>query len=325
MENRNFKRLLANEHSIKEASEMIRSGGLVAFPTETVYGLGANGYDSTAVSKIFEVKKRPTFNPLILHIAEMSFLEQIVDTQFKNLQILCEKFWPGPLTIVLPKKDTVPAIVSSGLDTVAVRMPDNKIALQLIKESGVPIAAPSANMFGRLSPTNADHVEEQLKDKIDLLIDGGNCEVGVESTIIQINKRSWSLLRPGGLETEELIEVLGKPKKGESFDNPIAPGMLPFHYSPKIPLKFFYEMDRETLRELRIGVLLFKDRKLIFEPEMKRVLSEKGDFVEAASNLFRYLHEIEESGVDLIVAEKVPERGLGVAIMDRLNKASRNI
>ena len=237
-----MKILEATEKNISTAAEVIKSGGLAAFPTETVYGLGADGLNPIAVSKIFEAKKRPAFNPLILHIANYDQLEKICFLNNNKIELLITEFWPGPLTLVLPKKEIVPDIVTSGHDTVAVRMPDHPVALSLITKSDCPIAAPSANKFGELSPTAAKHVAKQLGNEVDIILDGGACKVGVESTILEITENEIIILRPGGLPLEEIEEVIGKVSvKKNNSANPNSPGQLPFHYAPNIPLKIIDE------------------------------------------------------------------------------------
>ncbi|MHB8904840.1 MAG: L-threonylcarbamoyladenylate synthase [Melioribacteraceae bacterium] len=311
----------ANNASIRQAAEIIKNGGLVAFPTETVYGLGADGLNSIAVAKIFEAKKRPAFNPLILHIADKSWLEKFSDIKNEKIDRLIEKFWPGPLTLVLPKTEIVPDIVTSGNPTVAVRMPNHPVALQLIKECGTPIAAPSANKFGHLSPTEASHVAKYLGDKVDMILDGGKCSVGVESTIVQLHENEIFLLRPGGLSKEEIEKEIGEIKTGViNQDKPNAPGQLPFHYSPQTPLKFF---NKKFLDEnKKIGMLFFKENKIGFPFAGTKFLSPSGDLREAATNLFSMLHELEKENFDLILVEPIEEKGLGRAIMDRLKKAT---
>jgi L-threonylcarbamoyladenylate synthase len=311
----------ANNESIRHAAEIIKRGGLVAFPTETVYGLGADGLNPIAVAKIFETKNRPAFNPLILHISEKSWLKKFTSIQNEKVDRLINKFWPGPLTLVLPKTDIVPDIVTSGNPTVAIRMPDHPVALKLIEFSGTPIAAPSANKFGHLSPTEAKHVEKYLGDKIDLILDGGKSAVGVESTIIQFHENEFYLLRPGGLSKEEIENEIGKIKSGKiNPENPNAPGQLPSHYSPHTPLKFF--SNKLLDKNKKIGALFFKENKIDFTFADVKILSAAGDLREAAANLFSYLHELEKQNLDLILVEPVQEEGLGRAIMDRLKKAS---
>jgi L-threonylcarbamoyladenylate synthase len=312
----------ANNESISQGADIIRRGGLVAFPTETVYGLGANGLDPIAVAKIFEVKKRPVFNPLILHISEKDWIGKY--TQFRNNKVdfLIDKFWPGPLTLVLPKRGIVPDIVTAGNPTVAIRMPGNDIALRLINECGLPIAAPSANRSGHLSPTEASHVAKYLGDKVELIIDGGKCEVGVESTIIEFKNDRFYLLRPGGLSTEEIEKEIGKIESGiKNRNKPNSPGQLLFHYSPHTPLKFF---DPKLLDPAKkIGAIFFKEKSTDYRFAKIRFLSASGDLREAAGNLFSCLHDLEKELLDLILVEKVEENGLGIAIMDRLKRAVR--
>lgn len=316
-----MKYLQANRENIKLAAEIIKQGGLVAFPTETVYGLGANGLDSIAAAKIFEAKNRPTFNPLILHINSIDMLKQIAEVQNKKAVDLMERFWPGPLTLVLKKKETVPEIITAGHSTVAVRMPANKIALELIEKSGVPIAAPSANSFGQLSPTKAQHVKKQLGDKVDVILDGGATEVGIESTILEVTESEIFLLRPGGLAVESIEEIAGELKSKINESNPNSPGQLKYHYSPAKPIKF---LDSTNISEItgKDAVLFFQKEKPDCMAGIKMVLSDNGNLRVAAANLFKRLHELEESEADNIYVERVPEKGLGKAIMDRLIKAT---
>jgi len=310
----------ATDENIKKAAGFIRSGGLVAFPTETVYGLGANGLDAKAAAGIFEAKKRPSFDPLILHIAEIETLYLIALNPDSRMLALAEKFWPGPLTIVLKKQDIVPDIVTSGLDTVAVRMPDHAVARRLIELSGTPIAAPSANRFGSISPTSAEHVKRQLHDAEGIILDGGSCHVGIESTIVSATDEGISLLRPGGLAVEIIEEASGvKIKRPVHSGNPEAPGQLPYHYSPEKPVHL---VDRITGDIPGAGLLFFMKPAIPFPAERSFILSESGDLREAASNLFSHLHRLDSMDIDSIYAERVPDKGLGLGIMDRLTKAS---
>lgn len=314
----------ANDKTILQAAEIIKSGGLVAFPTETVYGLGADGLNPIASAKIFEAKKRPQFNPLILHIAERTSLKDYTVYNDERIEKLIGKFWPGPLTFVLPKKEIVPDIITSGNPTVAVRMPNHKVALELIKKCGTPIAAPSANRFGHISPTEAVHVEKSLGDKVDLILDGGKCTVGVESTILQLAADKIFLLRPGGLSKEEIENEIGPIETVIKFsDKPNAPGQLPFHYSPDIPLNFLSNETLEKYSGAKIGVLFFKEKKIEAPFASEKILSRKGDLKEAAANLFKYLHEFEKEKVEIILVEPLQESGLGLAIMDRLKRAAK--
>ena len=314
--------LNTNKDQIKKAAQIIRDGGLVAFPTETVYGLGADGLNPIAAAKIFEAKNRPSFNPLILHISQIEQLFEIGECANPAVKKLTEKFWPGPLTLVIPKKEIVPDIITSGNNTVAVRMPDHPVALELIELAGTPIAAPSANVFGQLSPTDAQHVIKQLGNKIDAVIDGGKCKVGVESTILEITESKMFLLRHGGLSVEEIEETVGKIKiKEHNADKPNSPGQLMQHYSPNIPLRILTDQILRENKSKKIGALLFQKNNYDFEFESVMFLSLKGDSREAAANFFSMLHQFEKENIDMIVAEPVEEIGLGRAIMDRLRKA----
>lgn len=317
-----MKLLDATNINIKAAASVIKTGGIVAFPTETVYGLGADGLNPIAVAKIFEVKKRPSFNPLILHIAEKEQLKKFAVYNDYRIDSLTKIFWPGPLTLVLPKTDAVPDIVTAGNATVAVRMPNHNVALELIKQSGVPIAAPSANKFGHLSPTDAQHVVKSLGNKVDIILDGGKCAVGVESTIIELADNEIYLLRPGGLSKEDIEKVIGKIKLGKiDPQKPNAPGQLPFHYATSVHLDFLNEKTIKKYSGNKIGVLFFKEAKSNSNFIVAKILSGTGDLKEAAANLFRFLHDLEKENLDVILVEPVKEEGLGLAIMDRLKRA----
>ncbi len=307
----------ATEENIRKAAEILKRGGLVAFPTETVYGLGAHAFIPKAVARIFEVKKRPLSDPLIVHIHSFDELKLLVRRIDERVKKLAKAFWPGPLTMVLPKSERVPEIVTAGLDTVAVRMPSHPVARRLIKEAG-PIAAPSANPFSRVSPTKAEHVEEYFGDKIDLIIDGGKCEVGVESTIIDLSEERPVILRLGGVPVEDIEKVIGRVEIRTLTEKPKAPGQLKKHYSPKTPLKIVYG-EVKPPKGVKAGLLAFKEPKPGFE--VVEVLSPSGDLREAAANLYEALHRLDKAGVDVIIAEAVPEVGLGKAIMDRLRRA----
>ncbi len=308
---------------IQKAAEIIQEGGLVAFPTETVYGLGADALNPYAVARIFEVKNRPQFDPLIVHVADMRQAE-ILALKFPEKALrLIEKFWPGPLTVVLQKAAIVPDIVTSSLPTVAIRVPNHPMALELIRESGRPIAAPSANPFGGVSPTTAEHVRQSLGGKIDMILDGGPCLVGVESTVISFVGKEPVLLRPGGVSLEEIQAIIGKVEIHTSaVDKPLAPGQLDHHYAPRTPL--ILDDSLESLPEgKKIGLLAFQKPKTSYTFAAIEILSEKGDLKEAAANLFAALRRLDEKNLDLIVAHPVPHAGLGRAINDRLYKASR--
>jgi L-threonylcarbamoyladenylate synthase len=305
---------------LKRAASIIREGGLVAFPTETVYGLGANALDALAVAKIFEVKKRPRFDPIIVHIADFKDLEQLILEIDEKVKKLIQKFWPGPFTLVLPKAVVVPDIVTAGLETVAIRMPSHPVALKLIKEAKVPIAAPSANLFGYLSPTIAEHVAEQIGEEIDLIIDGGKCPIGIESTVLDLSS-SPTVLRPGGLPLEEIRKVISKIGVSTLSKCPHSPGQLLHHYSPQTPLKLVENKELNVPEGIKVGFLAFKPPKDKLPFEKIEVLSISGDLTEAAANFFSCLHRLDKADLDVIYAEPVPEIGLGRAIMDRLRKA----
>lgn len=314
------------KEKIDQAAEIIQRGGLVAFPTETVYGLGADAFNPIAVARIFEVKQRPHFDPLIVHVADPRTLDQLVKEIPPAARILIEQFWPGPLTLVLPKKEEVPEIVTAGLSSVAVRMPRQPMALSLIKQAGCPIAAPSANPFGYVSPTTAEHVRDQLGNQVDFILDGGSCEVGVESTIVSFVEGEGEpiLLRPGGAPLEEVESAIGTVAIGSlNREKPTAPGMLPKHYAPRTPILLDWsEENLDAYRDKKIGLLAFQKPRNVLKFSQVEVLSNKGDLREAAANLFSAIRRLDALNLDLILAESFPEAGLGRAIMDRLRRAS---
>lgn len=310
--------------AVREAAEIVRRGGVVAFPTETVYGLGADAFAPLAVARIFEIKKRPFFDPLIVHVASRRDLHKLVSDIPGHVTKLMDRFWPGPLTVVLPKREEVPDIVTAGLPTVAVRMPNHILALRLIDLAESPIAAPSANPFGYLSPTTAEHVRDQLGDRVDLILDGGPCPVGVESTILSFAEEMPRLLRPGGVSLEEIQSVIGDVEvPALQAKTPSAPRMLSRHYSPRTPIALAEERKTvDSYRNKRLGLLAFREPREGGRFCSIEVLSPKGDLREAASNLFAAIRRLDALNLDMIVAESVPEIGLGRAIMDRLRRAS---
>lgn len=307
-------------NDIDRGAKLIAQGNLVSFPTETVYGLGANAFDPLAVAKIFETKERPTFDPLIVHICEISQLPDLYNGNDERVFRLAQRFWPGPLTLVLPKTEAVPDLVTSGLDTVAVRMPDNQIALELIRKSKTPIAAPSANKFGMISPTEAAHVRKQFPDIF--TIDGGTTHVGIESTVITLNEDGFEILRPGVITAEDLMEIVPQSIHKAIQTDLHAPGLLKSHYSPKKPMYIADDPCISSKEKARGGLISFgiPDKDCPFAKT--EVLSESKDLREAAANLFRVMHRLDESDIDYIVAEPVPEEGIGIAIMNRLVKAA---
>lgn len=311
---------------IAEAATVIRSGGLVAFATETVYGLGADATNPLAVARIFEAKRRPSFDPLIVHAEDEAHARQCVTTWPVEARALAETFWPGPLTLVLPRATSVvPDIVAAGLPTVAVRVPDHPIALALIAASGTPIAAPSANLFGTVSPTTAGHVRESLGDRVDIVLDGGPCRAGVESTIISLVTGRAVLLRPGATPIEAVEETIGpieRPSAApEGSARPEAPGMLSRHYATQTPLYFVGHAPESMIPE-RCGRLLLAPSAEPTQFGAMEVLSQDGSLREAAANLFAAMRRLDSQNLDAIIADEFPDAGLGVAINDRLRRAA---
>ncbi len=311
----------AGAAGIREAAAVIRRGGVVAFPTETVYGLGADGLNPEACARIFEIKGRPRFDPLILHESSAARARKLFSRVPAAAEKLMKRYWPGPLTLVLPRAASVPDIVTAGLGTVAVRVPAGKHARALIRAAGRPVAAPSANRFGRLSPTTAAHVEKQLGEGPDLILDGGRARIGLESTIIAFEKGRPVLLRPGGLPLEEIEKTAGPVQRAAARGKkPQAPGCLKKHYAPLARLKII-EPGEKGSGDPAAAYLAFSRR-----PGGKfravKVLSRAGDLREAAAGLFGALHALERTGARVIYAEKVPPHGLGRAIMDRLKRAA---
>lgn len=311
--------------NISAAKTAIENGELVAIPTETVYGLAANGLDPQSVVKIFEAKNRPFFNPLILHIGKADMLDKLIAQKPAYVDQLTNQFWPGPLTLVLPKLGLVPDIVTGGQDTVAVRMPNHSLTLELLNELDFPLAAPSANPFKYISPTSAEHVAKQLGNTVEYILDGGPCKVGVESTIIKCLDNQIILLREGKIQPEEIENLIGiKPVIASNNEQkPEAPGMLSVHYSPnhKILVGDISEMIRDN-SDKRLGVLSFSEMHNANNIIHEEVLSPNGDLHEAATNFFSALRKLDEANIDLILAEFVPDKGIGRAVNDRLRRAA---
>ena len=312
-----------DERQLAHAVQVLHQGGLVAFPTETVYGLGALVTHPSAVAAIFDAKGRPRFDPLIVHLADVRQVERLVTDFPSTARALAEQFWPGPLTLVLPKHPAVPDLVTAGLPTVAVRVPCHPVALALLRETGVPIAAPSANRFGRISPTTADHVRDELGDAVGAILDGGPCSVGIESTIVACREDGVMLLRPGGCPREAIEHVVGTLRLPQQMVGvPLAPGMLPQHYAPRTPL--ILTDDIPQAGALRCcGLLCLQPPPHPAAYAAIEVLSATGDLREAAVNLFAALRRLDGLGLDAIVAQPMPNHGLGLAINDRLARASR--
>ena len=345
--------LPVSRESIQKAADIIRSGGLVAFPTETVYGLGSDAFNPQALAKVFEVKGRPSFDPLIIHIAAVESLEKTANLSLlgeetqKKLFLLAENLWPGPLSIVLPKNEKIPGIATAGLSTAAVRFPDNEAAQKIISLSTGAIAAPSANPFGSLSPTRAEHVRDTLGQKVDMILDGGPTRIGLESTVLDITGENIKILRPGGTP-KEVIERLIGPVQVSFAENELcpqnnvglaSPGQLKSHYAPRTPLIAFSREVIINLQCVKHSAFLFFDgsardewlenqRKKPLDTAVIKVLSESGQILEAAANLFETLHEIDRGNrkrrgkIKLTFAQLAPQEGLGEAINDRLRRAS---
>ncbi len=303
--------LKPSKKTITKAVSLLKKGEIVAFPTETVYGLGANAFDEIALKKIFLAKGRPQDNPLIIHISNITQLKEVVSFVPKEAKLLAKKFWPGPLTIILKKSNSVPLCVTAGLDTVAIRMPSNKTALDLIKKAGFPIAAPSANSSGKVSPTKAIHVKEDLNKKIPLILDGGECEIGLESTVLDLTKKVPVILRPGKITKEEIESVLHKKVLiAKKFSKKVSsPGVKYKHYSPNAKVVLFNKKDfykkYQKYKNQKLMILFF-DNNIEFYTK----------------NMFSFFRNCDNRGFEVILVEVVKEKGLGLALMNRLKKAA---
>jgi L-threonylcarbamoyladenylate synthase len=319
------------------AKKLLTEGKLVAIPTETVYGLAANGLDETAVAGIFSAKNRPTFDPLILHVASIEQAQSLCTDWPEMADKLARAFWPGPLTLILPKADHVPDLTTSGQPTVGIRMPNNRLTLELMSTLPFPLAAPSANPFGYVSPTNAQHVADQLGDRIDYILDDGDCSVGIESTIIAIDNGAPKVLRLGGLSLERIADVLGVPvlERLNQNSNPQAPGQLDQHYSPRCKLIALNTMPTADI-DPSVSIIYFSKVKAqrgsdnnssdgsdYYLPDGSHYyLSDSGDTNEAASNLFSTLRRLDQDNQKIAYFEWAPNEGLGRAINDRLQRAA---
>lgn len=322
--------VVANKDSIQEAADLIKSGELVVLPTETVYGLGANALDDRAVAKIFKAKNRPNFNPLIIHVNDVKTASQYVEMDARA-QKIADAFWPGPLTLILPKKESggISDLVSAGLPTLAVRAPSHKVMRDVIQKSGVPIAAPSANASGEPSATTPKHVAESLGDNVSYILAAGTCDVGLESTVLDLSSEIPVILRPGAITAEDLKEYLGDVEIDEgNHSAPKSPGQLLKHYAPSIPVRLNAVDVRKDEALLAFGSLKFMGLveggsvKDLPENCLKN-LSEDADLVEAASNLFKMLRDLDCSENKGIAVMNIPETGLGIAINDRLKRAAQ--
>jgi L-threonylcarbamoyladenylate synthase len=313
----------------QDAADFLRDGRLVALPTETVYGLGANALDETAVANIFSAKNRPAFDPLIIHQSNANRILEYASSVPKDAWKLAEAFWPGPLTLVLPKKDIVPDLVSAGLKTVALRVPDHPLTREVLNLVDFPVAAPSANPFGFVSPTTAQHVADQLGDRIDFILDGGPCRVGLESTIVGFPDGKTTVLRKGGLPIEDIEEALAHAVavRTHGSSKPMAPGMLSRHYSPGNRIELFRKLNTDTPVPTNSAWITFGGGGPVFSHHESRSLavynlSPNGNLAEAAQQLFRVLRLIAERKYEYVAVQLLPEKGLGRAINDRLRRAA---
>ena len=308
---------------IEKAKQILQQGGLVAIPTETVYGLAANALDKNAVLGIFQAKNRPHFDPLIIHSNSIEKIKHWVQDIPAWAQQLADAFWPGPLTLLLPKKDSIPDVVTSGLPQVAVRIPNHPLSLQLLERLDFPLAAPSANPFGYVSPTTAAHVAAQLQNKVAYILDGGTCQVGIESTIVGFEAGAITIYRLGGLAIEAIEKIVGKVQvQLNQSSNPQAPGMLKSHYAPGKPL-FIADIASflKSHPSQKVGIISFCTSYAV-DKYLLKILSPSADLSEAAHHLFAAIRDLDASDTDLIVAEKFPDTFLGRAINDRLQRAS---
>ncbi|WP_340818558.1 L-threonylcarbamoyladenylate synthase [Methanolobus sp. WCC4] len=331
----------AREERIKEASRILKEGGLVAFPTETVYGLGADALNERAVMQIFEAKGRPADNPLIVHVHSKESCLKLVKSVSEKASVLMDSFWPGPLTLVMERKDIVPDVTTGGLDTVAIRMPENRIALELIEYSGVPVAAPSANLSGRPSPTTADHVLHDLSGRIDAIVDGGEVDIGLESTVVDVTSNIPVILRPGKVSKEDLEACIGEVKVGyddkthPESETVRSPGMKYTHYSPDSTVILVegehgnvLSRMKEILADLKqrgakAGMLLTEESIPAFPSVISHSLGRKDMPEQAARNLFFGLRRLDEEGMDIIIVDgSFRQDGIGMAVFNRVRKAA---
>jgi L-threonylcarbamoyladenylate synthase len=308
---------------IDEAVRLLNADEVIGIPTETVYGLAGNALSTEAVAKIFEVKNRPSFDPLIIHTNSIDRFSDYISVIDQRVYALAEKFMPGPLTLLLPRKAIIPDLVTSGLDNVAIRIPQHPLTLELLGKLSFPLAAPSANPFGYISPTKASHVNKQLGNSIKYILDGGDCQVGIESTIIGFEDEEVIIYRKGGLPIEAIEAVVGKVKVIEhSSSNPLAPGMLKSHYAPVKQFRILEENTSLDINQNMVGYLGFKAYHPDIPLRNQLLLSPDGDFKQAARNLFAYMRQLDAMDIDLIYTSLLPEKDLGRAINDRIRRAT---
>lgn len=312
--------------SIHNAKQALTANEIVAIPTETVYGLAGNAYSEVALKKIFELKKRPLYNPLIVHIRSADFLREVAVNIPAIAFEMAREFWPGPLTLILQKKPHIPGLVTAGKDTVAIRVPDHPLTLNLLEQLDFPLAAPSANPFGSISPTTAEHVAGYFKDSLPVVLDGGACRKGLESTIIGFENGRPVLFRPGAVSMEDIEQKTGKllVQTNGSGTDVMAPGMLSKHYSPLTRTYLTHDVQEylHLIQDKKAGLLLFKESVNDNTIIQQEILSASGDMAEAARNLYAALHRLDKLGLDLIIAERLPDHGLGKTINDRLQRAT---
>jgi len=312
---------------INQAIKALQADEIIALPTETVYGLAGNAYSEEAIKKIFALKNRPLYNPLIVHIKSSEFLTNVACDIPDIALELATAFWPGPMTLVLKKQTSIPDIVTAGKETVAVRVPNHPVALNLLEQLNFPLAAPSANPFGSISPTTALHVYNYFKENLDIVLDGGSCEKGIESTIIGFENNQPIVYRLGSLSIESIENKIGKVlTKTHSATAPVAPGMLSRHYAPSTDTYFTNNIEKAILSNpsKRIGLLLFQNKLDDVSVEHQEVLSSSGNLNEAANKLYAAMHRLDERHLDLIIAEEFPDTGIGKTINDKLRRASKN-
>lgn len=309
---------------ILAAKQFLENGQLVAIPTETVYGLAANALNATDVAKIFEAKERPEFDPLIVHTYSLNAVEEFVTDIHPALLKLAQAYWPGPLTLLLPKNDLIPDLTTSGLSRVGVRIPNHPLTLQLLQALNFPLAAPSANPFGYISPTTAQHVQKQLGSKISYILDGGACEVGLESTIVGEENNQIIIYRLGGLSVDAIESIVGNVSiQLNQSSNPKAPGQLKSHYAPKKPVFVGNVSDLQKKHSgEKAGFIIFGEPAVELKGQLVKNLSLQQDYKEAAANLFAYLRELDEADIDVILCDILPGMSLGLAINDRLRRAA---
>ena len=307
---------------IELANKIIVNGGLVAVPTETVYGLAGNALDEKSILKIYSAKDRPKFDPLIAHTDSPEKAEFLAKEFPQQARALANKFWPGPLTLLLPKKNSIPDLLTSGLSRIAVRVPNHPLTLKLLSQLDFPLAAPSANLFGFVSPTQASHVDDQLSDRVDYILNGGKCKIGIESTMVGFDEHGAVVYRLGGVGVEEIEAVIGPVRiELNKSSNPDAPGMMKSHYSPGVPV--IIGTIRDELRNAvkkKVGVISFSE--VFHDAHEMHVLSPTRDLNQAAKNLFSAMREMKEAEVQVILTEKFPDVGIGRAINDRLARAA---